>query len=103
MKCYNHTDLDAVGICKACNKGICRECAVDLGNGLACRDSCEQEVREVNEIIVRSKTIHKKTGQFYGGGAIIAGLIGLLFLLFGLVILLFGDEKGLARISHHFS
>ncbi|MBP7275989.1 MAG: hypothetical protein KBA51_07280, partial [Kiritimatiellae bacterium] len=35
MKCFNHEDRDAVGTCKSCGKGVCRECAVDMGKGLA--------------------------------------------------------------------
>jgi hypothetical protein len=30
MKCFNHSTVDAVGVCKHCNKGLCRECAVAL-------------------------------------------------------------------------
>ena len=26
MKCYNHHDRDAFGVCKACGKGLCLEC-----------------------------------------------------------------------------
>ncbi len=26
MKCYNHHDRDAFGVCKVCGKGLCLEC-----------------------------------------------------------------------------
>ncbi len=26
MKCYNHHDRDAFGVCKICGKGLCLEC-----------------------------------------------------------------------------
>lgn len=32
MRCYYHHDVDAVGICKACSKGICPECSADVDN-----------------------------------------------------------------------
>jgi hypothetical protein len=35
MKCYYHHEVDAVGLCKSCSKGICPECAFDVGGGLA--------------------------------------------------------------------
>ena len=44
MKCFYHQDRDAVGICKSCERGVCAECAVDLGKGLACAGKCEDDV-----------------------------------------------------------
>lgn len=41
MKCFYHPDQDAVGICFACNKGICKDCAIETHNGLVCNDTCE--------------------------------------------------------------
>lgn len=35
MRCLNHRDREAVGTCKACSKGLCAECAVDLADGRA--------------------------------------------------------------------
>jgi hypothetical protein len=98
MKCFNHPDTDAIGICKTCNKGICKECVVDVGNGLACKNSCENEVLMLNELLSRSKTTHQKTGKAYTSGAIIYGLLGSLFLLFGLInVTLWGSNNlGLA-------
>jgi hypothetical protein len=29
-------------------KGICKKCAVDLGDGLACHGKCEQKVKTIN-------------------------------------------------------
>lgn len=38
MKCFTHTDSEAVGICKSCQKGICKVCAIELSTGLSCHD-----------------------------------------------------------------
>lgn len=51
MKCYYHNEVDAVGSCKACCKGLCSDCAVDMGGGLACINSCEDIVKEINVLI----------------------------------------------------
>lgn len=67
MKCFSHDGSDAVGTCKNCNKALCKECAVDTGVGLACRGKCEQELKEVQEIIEFSKSRtrqFKKTGKY---------------------------------------
>jgi hypothetical protein len=50
MRCYTHTDADAIGTCKSCQRGLCTRCAVDVEPGLACRDKCETAVRELNRL-----------------------------------------------------
>lgn len=45
MKCFNHSDVSAIGICKACGKGLCRDCLTDLGHGLACKNVHEERVQ----------------------------------------------------------
>lgn len=60
MKCYYHGEVDAVGICKSCSKGLCRDCAVDLGKGLAC-ESCKQD--EIDLITTIDRNI--KMGSNY--------------------------------------
>ena len=38
MKCYVHSDVEAVGVCVACGKGVCQECAVTVSGKAYCRD-----------------------------------------------------------------
>ena len=54
MRCFYHQDKDAVGICKFCGKGVCTECAVDLGKGLACRSRCEDSARAIIALVDRN-------------------------------------------------
>jgi hypothetical protein len=51
MNCFNHPDQAAIGTCKACSKGMCADCAVDLGSGLACKGAHEQRVKDLEMII----------------------------------------------------
>lgn len=51
MKCFQHTERDAVGLCKNCSKALCPECAADLGRGLACKGRCEHDVAELNRML----------------------------------------------------
>ena len=39
MKCFYHPPVDAVGICKNCQRGLCPGCASERDGGLACRDT----------------------------------------------------------------
>ena len=57
MKCFHHIHTDAVGLCKACSKGLCEACAVDVGGGLACRQGCSQAVKDLNNLIARNLRI----------------------------------------------
>ena len=58
MNCFNHPDNAAIGICKSCCKALCRHCAVEVENGLACRETpCEDRVKLINRIIDNNKRI----------------------------------------------
>lgn len=62
MKCYYHNDRDAVGQCKSCGKGLCTQCQVDLGKGLACKERCEEDVLaliEHNNYVLRVTHVSK--------------------------------------------
>lgn len=85
MKCFYHNSADAVGICKNCNKGVCVECAFDMTNGLACRNSCESEVTAINQIIDRGKNSHQKTSSGYVSSALFLFLMGILFSVAGAI------------------
>lgn len=79
MKCARHPEHDAIGICLACARGVCVECAVDLDRALACRDRCEPEVRRLLDlrdfsfaqpstqeaILHRSKHAYRRSGLFF--------------------------------------
>lgn len=45
MKCYNHHDRDAFGICTVCGKGLCLECMNNKNKVITCNDkSCISKV-----------------------------------------------------------
>jgi hypothetical protein len=54
MECFYHEGIAAVAICKNCCKGMCRACASDVGNGVACRDRCEKRALAVNNLVNRN-------------------------------------------------
>jgi hypothetical protein len=83
MKCFYHLQIDAVAICKNCNKGLCSDCAVELINGIACKNRCESEVKAIVEYLERGKTAYKKVGQAYTRNSVIYGLMGMMFVVFG--------------------
>ena len=54
MRCFYHEDREAVGSCKSCLKGLCRDCAVDLTKGLACREHFEADAQALIQLIDRN-------------------------------------------------
>ena len=77
MKCFYHSESDAVGTCKSCCKGLCASCAVDVGGGLACKSSCVEAVKSLNALIQTNQNasaINKKAGYFWPLFLIILGM-----------------------------
>ena len=87
MRCFQHPDRDAVGICKCCGKGLCPDCLTDLGKGLACRDRCEEQVRSVNDMIERNLRLAPATRQIVHSNRSARIQAALLQLVLGLVFL----------------
>lgn len=44
MRCYYHSDAEAVGVCSSCGRGLCAKSAVEVEGKLARRGSCEEAV-----------------------------------------------------------
>lgn len=38
MKCHNHQEYDAQGMCTQCGKPYCNNCLIDVGGKLKCRE-----------------------------------------------------------------
>ena len=98
MKCFYHRESDAVGTCKACTKGVCGECAVDVGMGLACRERCEADVRRINDLIgrnIKMMPVSERVMRSQSPGYLITGALavlgGIVFIVMGL------DMRGLGR------
>jgi len=54
MECFYHQGAPAVGSCRACLKGLCRRCAVELPGALACPSGCEESARALVASIAQS-------------------------------------------------
>ncbi|MDH5180304.1 MAG: hypothetical protein OEZ39_13425 [Gammaproteobacteria bacterium] len=120
MNCFNHPDKPAIGTCKACSKGLCMECATDLGHGLACKGIHETEVNNLNMIVSKSAEIYSAAPKntmiapfFYlfmglvfagfgyfsmGGVTDLPFVMGIGFIVFGIVVFvrnraIFGVKK----------
>ena len=97
MKCYYHQARDAVGLCKSCNKGLCSDCATDVGNGLACRDRCEEQVRVLNTVVDFTVRTMPATESAFRGTRWTSLGIGLLSLIAGVIFVVVGVSDAKSR------
>ena len=86
MRCFNHPDSEAVATCKHCFKGICRECVIDSGCGLACSTACEDEIKSLHAMIDRSKKMYPIAAKNQSRNAVWLVLTAAVFIALGLVI-----------------
>jgi len=85
MRCFNHRDREAVGTCKACSKGLCAECAVDLGHGLSCRGPHEATVESYRVMLERNNRVLNAAPTNSMVGPAFLVVLGLLFAGYGLI------------------
>ena len=79
MNCFVHSPAAAIGICKHCGRGLCRDCVVEVALSLACKGRCETEVTAMNELAHRAKSTFEKAADAYTKTAVFMALSGLLF------------------------
>lgn len=84
MRCFNHSDIDAIGTCKVCQKGLCRACAVDMGHSLSCQGEHEGLAEAVNDMVQRSLSVQKVAGRSKYVAPTFFSFMGAIFLIFGL-------------------
>ena len=91
MKCFNHHDRDAFGICKACGKALCLECLDTTDTIVKCKDNekCSIRAKSINKAYSNIDAMHSKATEklslIIWSLFIIAGVIGIFStFLFGL-------------------
>ncbi len=90
VNCFNHPDRAALGLCKSCGKGLCRDCLAELQDGLACKGRCEPRVALINRIIDSNKQVLAVARSNMRGVVILLFVMGGVFLLLGLGSLVAG-------------
>ena len=84
MKCFNHPEVDAVGLCKSCARGLCHHCISEVGTSVSCKNRCEADVAALNELLLRGRTAYQKTSGTYLRSGVFILLLGAVFLLIGI-------------------
>ena len=86
MYCFNHA-VNAIGLCKHCQRALCKDCCTDLGHGLACKNRHETEVKHYNDLIENAKRTYESAPKSSYFAPVF--LIGM-----GIVFSYFGFERG---------
>lgn len=104
LKCYVHQDIDAVGVCSSCGRGVCRRCAVKLAGKIYCRE-------EAGRVISKRTVAKAKTDPERGIGVMlgsvsayllggVSGLVGCMVIFSAMVS---GESSGGNLIGSLFS
>lgn len=87
MKCYNHPDVDAVGVCAWCKRPVCKSCQVIMEGHRFCKEHAEK--RLIREDRAAS---FKKRGRaltlasiFAETNGLAGGIVGFLLIVIGLL------------------
>jgi hypothetical protein len=99
MRCFYHEDKEAVGTCKSCGRGLCRECAVELPKSLACRGRCEADAQAVSQLIDRNIQISGASSRLARTGRNSRVAIGLFHVAIGVAMLMGGLHSQLPMIT----
>ena len=84
MVCYYHPEKPAVGLCKYCQRGLCKECGANAGDSLACKGLHEEQVRALEALMQKNILQSKRVGSDYLRNTIFYGSVGVLFTAFGI-------------------
>jgi hypothetical protein len=58
MKCFAHNPTEAVAVCRACGKGVCPQCAVELDYGLVCQTGpCKAKAEAFNTVMEQNAAL----------------------------------------------
>lgn len=94
MLCFNHPDRSAVGVCKACGRGLCPDCVTDLGHGLACRGVHEEAVNVLHRLVKGSELSLKRNERWFAAAPRARWIAAGFLAAFGALLFGFGWHDG---------
>jgi len=69
MKCFNHNNNEAIGICVNCGKALCNACITKSEKDkITCSDACARSITKFENTIdiIQSKTLKQNRTAAYG-------------------------------------
>ncbi|MFZ6028294.1 MAG: hypothetical protein ACOYYS_11320 [Chloroflexota bacterium] len=100
MKCYNHTEMDAIGICKNCYKAICKQCAVpNEYDFVVCSAKCLEEAAINQKMMDKAKMAYGLKPGRLPVTIIFMLMAGLFFAVIGILALIGGSVSGMFMLG----
>ena len=96
MKCFNHHDRDAFGICKTCGKALCLECMAKNSDNVVCANNlkCQMLAKQNDALVGNANKLYSKEniGRYklvciMTNFSIIIGSIAVIFIMLGVISL----------------
>jgi hypothetical protein len=81
VRCYYHRDVEAIGTCRSCNRGLCDACLAEVGKACACRDRCEADVAVLHAILDRHDVAVASSARLLRVAALLCVLFAAVFVL----------------------
>ncbi|MGQ9733509.1 MAG: NINE protein [Candidatus Bipolaricaulia bacterium] len=75
MKCYLHQERDAVGVCVACGKAVCQECAQEVEGKIYCK-ACAAEAIRKQEARAPSAAVSEESPKSWLAALLLSILLG---------------------------
>ena len=86
MKCFVHSGQEAVGTCRTCHRGLCRDCAVAEPGFIACHGACAEQARRLEALVANNVQSYRTArGNWW--------LMPAFFALFAAIFLYFGFQR----------
>ena len=63
MRCFYHTEREAVAVCRMCARGLCAECGQPIGRALACRGECAEWGRDYEGLMDEAVRNYRRRTQ----------------------------------------
>jgi hypothetical protein len=63
MFCYNHDNVSAIGICKACGKALCHNCKDLVENQISCHSACAERIIKHKKLSDKSMKLYNLDGK----------------------------------------
>lgn len=80
MRCYNHSNIEAVAVCRSCGRALCRDCTAEVGLSCSCKGRCESIVATMNDLVERGRTAYQKTSTLQLRNAVFVILLAIVFI-----------------------
>ncbi len=81
-------------MCRSCGRGLCAECAAEVGLALACRQRCEEDVRQLTDALKRQIQMTRPMGHNMAAIGTVYRTVRGLLLGIGVIVILLGGGLG---------